>query len=47
MKNRSRKKRLKLPPCTDAGNAELFAGLFRDRLRFDHKQRRWLLFALL
>jgi putative DNA primase/helicase len=27
---------------TDAGNGELFAALFRDKLRFDHKRKRWL-----
>lgn len=32
------------PPCTDAGNAELFAALFRDRLRFNHERQRWLLY---
>ena len=30
-------------PRTDAGNAELFAFLFNDRLRFDHQRGRWLL----
>jgi putative DNA primase/helicase len=30
---------------TDAGNAELFAALCRDCLRFDHTRRRWLLYA--
>ena len=29
-------------PLTDAGNAELVAYLFSDRLRFDHQRRRWL-----
>jgi len=28
---------------TDAGNAELFAHLYGDRVRFDHRRRRWLL----
>lgn len=32
-------------PRTDAGNAELFARLHGDRLRFDHRRRRWLLWA--
>jgi putative DNA primase/helicase len=32
-------------PCTDAGNAELFAHLNADRLRFDHRQSRWLEWA--
>jgi putative DNA primase/helicase len=27
---------------TDAGNAELFAALYKDRLRYDHGQERWL-----
>jgi putative DNA primase/helicase len=30
--------------CTDVGNAELFAGLFRDQVRFDHSQQRWLIY---
>lgn len=34
-----------LPHRTDAGNSELFAGLFRDRLRFDHARKRWLLWS--
>lgn len=33
------------PHRTDAGNAELFAGLFGHRLRFDHKRECWLLYA--
>ena len=33
------------PHRTDAGNAELFAALFRDGLRFDHKHERWLLYG--
>ena len=28
---------------TDTGNAMLLAGLFGDRLRYDHRRRRWLL----
>ena len=28
---------------TDSGNAELFAALYGDRLRYDHKRGRWLL----
>jgi putative DNA primase/helicase len=31
-----------LPHRTDAGNAELFARLNRDNLRFDHHRERWL-----
>jgi hypothetical protein len=27
---------------TDSGNAELFAHLYKDRLRYDHKHERWL-----
>jgi len=27
---------------TDAGNAELFAHLYGDRFRFDHRRKRWL-----
>ena len=30
-------------PHTDSGNAELFAALFGDDVRFDHKRERWLL----
>jgi len=30
-------------PCTDSGNAELMAAMFKDDLRFDHKRGRWLL----
>jgi len=29
-------------PRTDSGNAELFAYLYGDRLRFDHRRKRWL-----
>ena len=29
-------------PLTDAGNAELICYLFGDRLRFDHRRQRWL-----
>lgn len=29
-------------PRSDSGNAELFAILYRDSVRFDHKQGRWL-----
>jgi putative DNA primase/helicase len=32
-------------PRTDSGNAELFAHLFGDRLRFDHRRKRWLLWT--
>lgn len=39
-----RKKRsLACYPRSDSGNAELFAVLYRDSVRFDHKQGRWLL----
>jgi hypothetical protein len=34
---------LRLPPPTDAGNAELFASLYGSCFRFDHKQGRWLI----
>lgn len=30
-------------PLTDAGNAELFAGLYGQELRFDHARNRWLI----
>lgn len=29
-------------PTTDAGNGELFAQLYGDRLRYDHRRRHWL-----
>ncbi|MHB8870283.1 MAG: DNA primase family protein [Thermoleophilia bacterium] len=29
-------------PRTDAGNGELFAHLYRDRLRYDHRRDHWL-----
>jgi putative DNA primase/helicase len=32
-------------PRTDAGNAELFAAMYRDELRFDCGRRRWLIWA--
>jgi putative DNA primase/helicase len=32
-------------PQSDAGNAELFAALYGNRLRYDHRQRLWLKFA--
>src|SRR5215472_5603658 len=35
----------RLPPRTDAGNAELFAALFGRRLRFDHARQCWLLYV--
>ena len=37
------KKKLRFFPRTDSGNAELFAALCKDTVRFDHKQRRWLI----
>lgn len=30
-------------PCTDAGNAELFASRYGETVRFDHKRGRWLI----
>lgn len=30
-------------PRTDSGNAELFARLYGERLRYDHRRNRWLL----
>jgi putative DNA primase/helicase len=30
---------------TDAGNAELFAALYRGKLRYDHGRRRWLVWS--
>lgn len=30
------------PPRTDAGNGELFASLYGDRVRYDHRRRHWL-----
>ena len=32
-------------PRTDAGNGELFALLYGDRVRFDHRRRRWLVWG--
>lgn len=32
-------------PRTDSGNAELFASLYGDQLRYDHRRNRWLLWA--
>jgi len=36
-------------PCgfhsTDSGNAEVLAALYGDRLRYDHRRGRWLLWA--
>lgn len=32
-----------LPPRTDAGNAELLASLYGEKLRFDHARKRWLI----
>jgi len=29
-------------PLTDAGNGELFADLYGDRFRYDHRRRRWV-----
>lgn len=37
------RKRGKLPPRSDGGNAELFAWRHKDGLRFDHRQNRWLI----
>ncbi len=36
------RKSRKIYPRTDTGNAELFAFMFGDRLRFDHKRGIWL-----
>jgi len=32
-------------PLTEAGDAEFFADAFGDQVRFDHRQRRWLIFG--
>jgi putative DNA primase/helicase len=32
-------------PRTDSGNAELFARLYGERLRYDHRRNRWLLWT--
>jgi putative DNA primase/helicase len=42
-RNMRRKKQSRNYPCSDAGNAELFAALYGDKVRFDHKQGRWLI----
>jgi putative DNA primase/helicase len=31
----------RLPACTDSGNAELFAALYKSRLLYDHRRSRW------
>ena len=36
-------KKTKIFPRTDVGNAELFAHLYKDCLRYDHTHKRWLL----
>ncbi len=41
----SEKERMLLSDCTDAGNASLIALLYGDRLRFDHRQKRWLIWT--
>jgi len=33
-------------PRTDSGNAELFAALHGENVRFDHKRQRWLIWEL-
>jgi putative DNA primase/helicase len=40
-------RKTKLPQFarTDAGNAEMFAYVSKDDLRYDHKQRRWLMWS--
>ncbi len=38
-------KKTGLPPRTDAGNAELFAESYREKLRFDHARQRWLIWT--
>ncbi len=35
----------KVFPRTDAGNGELFALLYGDRVRFDHRRKRWLVWG--
>lgn len=32
-------------PRTDAGNAEIFAALYGDRLRYDHRRGEWLIYG--
>jgi len=32
-------------PRTDAGNGEMFAALYGDRVRYDHRRKRWLRWA--
>lgn len=31
----------RLPPCTDSGNAELFAAAYKSKLLYDHRRKRW------
>jgi putative DNA primase/helicase len=40
----TKKNEQRTPARSDAGNAELFAALFRDRLRFDHKRQQWFVY---
>ncbi len=37
-----KRKKTGMPPCTDMGNAEFFAELYKDKLCYDHKNQRWL-----
>jgi putative DNA primase/helicase len=46
MASSKRKTTQLLPRCTDLGNAELFAALHRNQLRFDHARMRWLLWGV-
>jgi putative DNA primase/helicase len=39
----SRSKATHFYPRTDSGNAELFAAIYGEIVRFDHKQQRWLI----
>lgn len=39
-------KKRRMPNRTDAGNAEWFARLYKERVRYDHLQKRWLIWNL-
>jgi putative DNA primase/helicase len=42
----SKKKKPYLPLRTDSGNAEYFAQMYGEQLRYDHKRQRWLIWNL-
>jgi putative DNA primase/helicase len=40
----TKKNKYEMAARSDAGNAELFAALFRNRLRFDHARQQWFVY---